>query len=207
MNSESADIRIANQSYIAELYGFKDIMFDRYAGDNDTRLSWNEKIYLRPGTNELVLPVANVISFFTATNTQSAPKRLRDKRKYKDLCNSLLSFLEIQDVSGDDDYLTFYRDGEPITVGDFNKPDLDEKSGIYLHRSVARLEKGIPNPKERPVLPKGWTLSLKITLYANDMVKVSEVKNLLATGGVALGFGTYRGVFGKFVVNSFKSTN
>lgn len=203
MKSEHSDTRLKTQHYEVVLDGFKDIMFDRYAGDNDTRLTWQEKIYLKPETNILVLPIANVLSFFTATNTQSAPKRLRDKRKYKDLCNALQSFLEITGDDGDVDCLTFYRDGKPITVGDFDQPDKDTESGLYLHRAVARLDKGIPNPKERPTLPKGWQLRFTVTLYQNSAVKISEIKNLLTEGGIAIGFGTYRGVYGKFMVSEF----
>ena len=204
MKSSTADTRLQTQNYDVRLEGFKDIMFDRYAGDNDTRLTWQEKIYLRPGTNELVLPVTNILSFFTATNTQSAPKRLRDTRKYKVLCNALQSFLEISNKDGDQDYLTFYRDDKPIIVGDFDKIDGDTKSGIYLHRSVARLDKGIPNPKERPTLKRGWQLHFTATLFQNKSIKISEVKNLLMEGGVAIGLGTYRGVFGKFFVDKFE---
>ena len=203
MKSEHSDTRLKTQHYSVVLDGFKDIMFDRYAGDNDTRLTWQEKIYLKPETNILVLPIANVLSFFTATNTQSAPKRLRDKRKYKDLCNALQSFLEITGDDGDVDYLTFYRDGKPITVGDFDQTDKDTESRLYLHRAVARLDKGIPNPKERPTLPKGWQLRFIVTLYQNSAVKISEIKNLLTEGGIAIGFGTYRGVYGKFMVSEF----
>ena len=154
--SFKTDTRLQNVRVEVVLEGFKDIMFDRYAGDNDTRLSWQEKIYLKPGTNILALPIANILSFFTATNTQSAPKRLRDKRKYKDLCNALQSFLEITGDDGDVDYLAFYRDGEPITVGNFGSLDKDEQSGLYLHRAVARLvsDRLSPEPRRAPE-PRG----------------------------------------------------
>lgn len=203
MNNFQADTRLQSVSAYVTVLGIKDIMFDRYAGDNDTKISWQEKIYLKPGTSTLALPIANMYSFYTATNTQSAPKRLRDKRKYKDLCNSLQSYLEISALDDDPNYIEFLRDDEPIEVGDFDKIDGDTKSGIYLHQSVARLEKGIPNPKERPTLPAGWSLKFKLTLHQNDSLKMSEVKNLLIEGGIAIGFGTYRGVFGKFVVTEF----
>jgi len=133
------------------LCGLKDIMFDRYAGDNNTKLDVGQKLYLQPtASGELPiigLPTANIMSFLSAHNTNSAPKRLRDKRKYKDIANAILSFVDISDT-----FLPLMRDGEPIRFGGFVE-DRDEVSGAYVHRSVARLDKGIPNPKVRPVIP------------------------------------------------------
>lgn len=178
-------------------------MFDRYAGDNDTKLAWHEKIYLVPGTNILCLPAMNINSFFTAHNTPSAPKRLRDKRKYKDICNAISSFVMFEGPEKDPEYIPFLRDGKLITVGEFGD-DLDEESGLFLHRSVARLDKGIPNPKERPTLPLDWWLEFKITIFKNNAIKEAEIRNLLIEGGLAIGLGTYRGTFGKFVLESWK---
>jgi hypothetical protein len=178
-------------------------MFDRYAGDNDTRLTWQEKIYLMPGTNVLCLPALNINSFFTAHNTPSAPKRLRDKRKYKDICNAIQSFTLIEAVDGGQ-YIPFTRNGEPIEVGDFGESE-EPKSGLYLHRSVARLDKGIPNPKERPTLPCPWSLTFILRILPNNAIKEAEIRNLLIEGGLAIGLGTYRGQFGKFMVEDWKN--
>lgn len=193
-----SDTRLQLVSRRVRVVGLRPIMFDRYAGDNNTRLAWHEKIYLKPGTDVLALPTSNINSFFTAHNTNSAPKRLRDKRKYKDLCNALQSFLMVTAPDGGE-YVPFLRDDKPITVGTFGDAR-DEQSGIELHRAVARLDKGIPNPKERPLLPLPWSLEFVIQIIPNSEVKEAEVKNLLIEGGLAIGFGTYRGVFGKFDV-------
>ena len=131
------------------LCGMKDIMFDRYAGDNMTQLEPHQKMYLQPGDELPVIgiPAANITSFLSAHNTNSAPKRLRDKRQYKDIANACLSFLDIEET-----FIPILRNGEPVRFGGF-KNDRDEVSGAYIHRSVARLDKGIPNPKVRPVIP------------------------------------------------------
>jgi len=130
----------------------------------------------------------------SAHNTNSAPKRLRDKRKYKDIANAILSFVDISDT-----FLPLMRDGEPIRFGGFIE-DRDEVSGAYVHRSVARLDKGIPNPKVRPVIPTPWYIEFNLTLFPNDEIKEQEILNLFEEGGRALGLGTFRGVFGKFRV-------
>lgn len=178
------------------LEGTKDVMFDRYAGDNSTRLSPEQKLYLSRGAETPVIgiPAENIISFLSAHNTNSAPKRLRDKRKYKDIANAILSFMDVREQ-----FIPFLRDGKPIIFGTL-VDDHDETSGVYIHRSVARLDKGIPNPKVRPVLPLPWSLQFHLTLTPNAEIKEQEIYNLIVEGGRAIGIGTYRGFYGKFVV-------
>lgn len=197
-----SDTRLKTIRRRVAIRGMTPLMFDRYAGDNTTRLEWHQKIYLRSGTSNLCLPTLNLVSFFTAHNTNSAPKRLRDKRVYKSICNAILSFVSISDADGNPDNILIKREGKPIEVGTFGEAN-DKKSGIYLHRAVARLDKGIPNPKERPVLPLPWALEFDLTIYPNKEIKEQEIKNLLAEGGMAIGLGTFRGVFGKFEVESW----
>ena len=181
-----------------KLCGLTDIMFDRYAGDNKTKLEPWQKLYFKPGDTSLIgLPALNILSFLTAHNTNSAPKRLRDKRQYKDICNAILSFVSINPS-----FIPLLRDEKPIKFGKF-VDDVDKESGIYIHRAVARLDKGIPNPKERPVLPTPWELRFDLVIFPNKEIKEQEIMNLVEEGGRALGLGTFRGVFGKFYIDQW----
>ena len=181
------------------LKGTRDLMFDRYAGDNNTKLEPHQKLYFHPAHGKKIgIPSLNLMSFLSAHNTNSAPKRLRDARKYKTIANACLSFIDI-----DPQWIPLLRDGKPIEFGEFDG-DLDEKSGVYIHRSVARLEKGIPNPKVRPVVPLPWSLEFTMTISANKEITEQEIVNLLDEGGRAIGLGTFRGVFGKFIVEKFE---
>jgi hypothetical protein len=74
---------------------------------------------------------------------------------------------------------------------------------LYLHRSVARLDKGIPNPKERPTLPTPWEIEFTLQILPNQEIKEQEIKNLFEEGGLAIGLGTFRGVYGKFAVRTW----
>jgi hypothetical protein len=197
--SIASDTRLEVVKRTVTVKGITPIMFDRYAGDNNTKLEWSQKIYTVPGTSILSLPTSNIVSFLSAHNTNSAPKRLRDARQFKKICNACLSFTMIEALEGDTQYIPFLRKGEPIRVGNFGD-EKDELSGIYLDRRVARLDKGIPNPKERPVLPLPWSLSFYLTILPNKEIKEQEIQNLFIEGGIAIGFGTFRGVFGKFEV-------
>lgn len=197
--SIKSDTRLEVTKRIVTLKGLTPIMFDRYAGDNNTKLEWNQKIYTIPGTSTLCLPTANIVSFLSAHNTNSAPKRLRDARQFKKICNACLSFVMIEALGGDSQYIPFLRNGEPINVGKFGD-DREPESGLYLDRRVARLDKGIPNPKERPVLPLPWGMQFQLTILPNKEIKEQEIQNLFVEGGIAIGLGTFRGVFGKFEV-------
>jgi hypothetical protein len=180
------------------LEGLTSIMFDRYPGNNNINLPWHEKLYLAPGTNVVSLPVININSFFTALNSMSAPKRLLPSKAYKNVCNACMSFLQIRSLkSGHPDHVPFQRNGKDIVVGSFNSEE-DPKSGVYLARHVARLKDGIPNPKERPVLSTPWSLVFQLSLIDNTEITLPDVKNLLKNGGETIGFGTFRGYYGKF---------
>jgi len=181
-----------------KLRGLTDIMFDRYPGDNDTRLEPHQKLYLEPGGSRVIgLPSLNIMSFLSAHNTNSAPKRLRDKRKYKDIANAMLSFVSIREQ-----FIPLMRNDKPIKLGKFDG-DKDAVSGCYVHRSVARLDKGIPNPKVRPVVPLDWGLDFTMDIFPNREIKEQDILNLIEEGGRAIGLGTFRGVFGKFRIEEW----
>lgn len=202
--SRQSDTRIEAIQRRVLLVGRMPIMFDRYAGDNKTQLLWNQKIYLRPGSDILCLPTSNIVSFLSAHNTNSAPKRLRDARQYKAIANAALSFVLIEGPAGNgEQYIPLLRNGKPIQVGKFDE-ERDPLSGLYLDRRVARLDKGIPNPKERPVLPMPWELEFRLTVLPNKEIKEQEIRNLFEEGGVAIGLGTFRGLFGKFKIAAWE---
>jgi hypothetical protein len=52
----------------------------------------------------------------------------------------------------------------------------------------------------RPVLPTPWELAFELLFIQNEEVQEETVQNLLVRSGAAIGLGTYRGVYGKFVV-------
>lgn len=174
------------------LRGLTDIMFDRYPGDNDTKLEPWQKLYLGGEDGRTIcLPSANIMSFLSAQNTDSAPKRLLDSRKYKAFALACGSFVTI-----DPRMIPFVRDGQPIRFGKL-VDETDPESGVYILRHVARLEKGIPNPKVRPVLPRPWELRFSLTLFPNKQLQEQQLLNTFTEGLLCLGLGTFRGQYGK----------
>ncbi len=181
------------------LTGTTDIMFDRYSGDNKTVLEPWQRLYLQPGGRQICLPALNIISFMSAENTDSAPKLLMDSRTYKKFCQGFLSYTSISPQ-----WIPFKRNGNPILLGQ-KLDEVDPESGVYIHRTVARLAKGIPNPKVRPVLPAPWSLEFELKMFPNSAIQEQQIKNIMSQGGRALGLGTFRKVFGKFEVTSWDS--
>jgi len=177
---------------LVRLQGITAVMFDRYAGDNDTKLEPMQKLYLDEERN-ICLPAANIHSFLSAKNTVSAPRRLRGKKGLS-IANSCLSFTIIEPMM-----IPFLKDNQPIKFGKFDG-DKDALSGCYIDRRVARLKDGVPNPKVRPVLPLPWELEFQLTILPNTEIQEVQIRNLIQEGGYAIGIGTYRGVFGKFKI-------
>ncbi|MHC4621594.1 MAG: hypothetical protein ACYTEQ_27955 [Planctomycetota bacterium] len=174
------------------LKGICPIMFDRYAGDNNTDLKPEEKMYLTI-KGELVLPMANIMSFLCAINTESAAKRFHAPKEYKRIAQNILSFTAIEQAE-----IPITKNGKPVKWEGWGK------NGITLHKSVARLPKGIPNPKERPVLDAPWEMEFNITIWESPALKEGKVKAMFTDGGLAIGLGTFRGVYGKFKVTEWK---
>ncbi len=200
--TKSLDVKIARTVELVSrrvtLVGLTDIMFDRYPGDNNTQLEAHQKLYFAPGNTRVIgIPALNIMSFLSAHNTNSAPKRLRDKRKFKDIANAMLSFVSIRET-----FIPLMRKGKPIVFGKFDG-DVDKLSGCYVHRAVARLDKGIPNPKVRPVIPLEWEINFTMDIFPNREIKEQDILNLVEEGGRAVGLGTFRGVYGKFFVGAW----
>jgi hypothetical protein len=57
------------------LRGRTDIMFDRYAGDNNTKLETHQKLYLSPDGSQVIgIPSVNLMSLLSAHNvTERVP--------------------------------------------------------------------------------------------------------------------------------------
>jgi len=173
------------------LAGLRPIMFDRYPGSNEEQLPPEQKVYLSED-GKLVFPAVNISSFLSSQNTESAPQRVCGK-KWKAVAKAALSFVDISPIE-----VPFVRNGKPLTL---------ENAGLKVDFRVARMKKGqlaIPNPKQRPVLGLPWELSFELTLFPNPDLTENILRKLFEDGGIAIGFGTYRGVYGKFAVSKWQ---
>lgn len=161
------------------------LMVDPYAGDNNTTLPLEQRMYL--DGKIMVLPAANLMSFLTAENTKSAPKVIYGK-KSPDILRGFATYVMISPM------LIPLLDGDkPIPFGGFG-------GKLTVDKRVARLPKGIPNPKERVVI--GLPLAVEFDLFyePNKQATENQLRETFDKGGMLVGLGTYRPVYGQFKV-------
>lgn len=174
----------------ATLRGIRPILFDRYPGDNQTVSKTRDKLYVN-ARMQCCIPTLNLYSLLSASNTPSVPKRFYGKLA----ANTALGVLAFASIESDDP-------DDPN-----NCPIMDESGTIYTIDDprilevahVARLAKGIPNPKLRPMIPTGWSIRLVIELIENKFVSLATFKQMVEQGGI-LGLGTFRPIFGRYTV-------
>lgn len=176
----------------AKMEGTAEVIFDRYAGDNTTKLAPEQKMYLSKD-RVVSLPHLNIMSLLTAVNTESAPKILFDPRKYRGIASAVLSSVIVSPP-----LIPFTRNGKPIVFGEFDADGVDPLSGVRVVYHVARLPKGIPNPKVRPMLGLPWALEFDLTILPHPDISLEIIERLFVEGGYRIGIGTHRKMFGKF---------
>jgi hypothetical protein len=173
------------------LSGLTPILFDRYPGNNKEQLDVMDKIY-RDG-DVMVLPTTNILSFLSAINTESAPQRVIG-RGYKKVCKAAQSFVTMNPY-----LIPFVREGKALKVNE---------AGLKVHHGVARVHgpsgMAIPNPKERPMLECPWELHFDLSLLETPDLNEKLLRDLFEKGGIAIGFGTFRGAFGKFYIKKWE---
>lgn len=172
------------------LRGLRPLMFDRYAGDNKTQLPTPEKMYLFGEDNGLMLPSANILSLLAAENTKSVCRQFFG-RNGKTVALGIMSYSTIEPFE-----IPICDNDGPICFTGFNEQ-------VYVHNSVARLAKGVPNPKERPVLALPWYLDFDVYYVTNEFCTEANLRQAFDMGGT-LGLGTYRPVYGRYVLDRWE---
>lgn len=176
-------------SILCKLIGVRPLMFDRYAGDNSTQLPVAEKMYL-DAERRLTLPAVNLFSMLCAENTKSVCRQFFGKNG-KTIGLGMASYVTINPFE-----IPICDDNGPITFSGFNEQ-------VYEHRTVARLAKGVPNPKQRPVVATPWNLQFTMEYIENKYCSLENLRQALTMGGM-LGVGTFRPFFGRYEVEQFK---
>ena len=147
-------------------------MFDRYAGDNSTQLPVHEKLYL-DDQRRLTLPAVNLFSMLCAENTKSVCRQFFGKNG-KTIGLGMASYVTITPFE-----IPICDEKGQITFKGFNQQ-------VYEHRTVARLAKGVPNPKQRPVVAMPWNLQFTMNYIENKYCSLENLRQALTMGGVTL---------------------
>lgn len=171
------------------LKGLRPLMFDRYAGDNNTKLPPQEKMYL-DNQGHLTFPAVNLYSLLCAENTKSVTRQFFGK-------NGKTIGLGISSYTTIEPYIILIEDETgPVRFTGFNQQ-------VYLHNAVARLAKGVPNPKERPTLALPWMLRFEVGYIQNTYCTLENLRQAFTMGGT-LGLGTFRPFFGRYELTQFE---
>jgi hypothetical protein len=177
-----------------KLVGLSPIMFDRYIGMTGQEVAPEQKFYLAQDEKTITLPSVNISSFLSADLTESATKRVMG-RKWRGVAKAALSYVNITPVE-----IPFTRDGVTLTLDNAN---------YTIDKRVARVKKSggliVPSEKVRPVLGNPWELSFNIELFENAELNEPTLRRIFEEGGISIGLGTFRGVFGKFSVASWET--
>ena len=171
-----------------QLSGLRPMMFDRYAGDNNTQLPSAEKMYLVDG-RRLIVPAVNLYSMLCAENTKSVCRQFFGKNG-KTIALGIASYTTVEPFD-----IPILSKGQPVEFQGWN-------AQIQLHNSVARVKGGIPNPKTRPVLSLPWDLRFVMTYQENKYCTLENLRQALTMGGT-LGLGTFRPFFGRYELTAF----
>lgn len=172
------------------LTGVKPLLFDRYMGSNDAKPEPIEKVYWTQD-GEACLPTLNLYSSLTAENTKSVAKMFYG-RNAKKVGMAVNSFLYIPETE-----LTLKREGKPFHIDNF-----DKQFEVVEH--VARLDKGIPNPKVRPMLRAPWTTEFSFEFTSSPDCSWEVMVKMFQQAGI-IGLGTYRPIFGTYRVQVVES--
>ena len=88
----------------------------------------------------------------------------------------------------------------------------DEKARLYVDYSIPRVKSGpnsvVTNPnKQRPTRRRPWAVKFNMTVIElpNSTVDCNMVRDYLVRGGMLIGIGTHRPMFGRFFVDKFEA--
>lgn len=171
-----------------QITGLRPMMFDRYAGDNSTQLPTAEKMYL-DRQQRLTMPAINILSLLAAENTKSVCRQFFGKQG-RTIALGISSYCNITPFD-----IFIEDDKGPIVYIGWN-------GQISIHKAVARLAKGVPNPKERPLLALPWYLNFVIEYQENKYCTLENLRQAMVMGGT-LGLGTFRPYFGRYEITNF----
>ncbi len=170
------------------LEGLRPLMFDRYAGDNNTQLPTADRMYL-DATQQLIIPALNVFSLLAAENTKSVCRQFFGKQG-KTIALGISSYTTIEPFE-----IPLQDDTGPIRFVGWNDQ-------ISVHTAVARLKNGIPNPKSRPVVALPWHIDFAVQYTENRHCSFENLRQAFDWGGT-LGLGTFRPYFGRYELREF----
>jgi hypothetical protein len=179
----------------AVLRGLAPLMFDRFFDHSSEDRPPEQKLYLQDG--RLVMPAANLVALLTNDKPPGAIK-MTEKKKAGDYLPYVKGHVHLSELH----FPILDGDGAPIKFTDFTDPR------FYIDRSAPRVIKGSLSikqpPKARPVLKLPWSIQIGLNLieteFSQGKITPDKLYSWFVLGGLVIGLGTYRPLFGRFEV-------
>jgi hypothetical protein len=136
------------------------------------------------------MPSINLYSLLCSENGKSVCKQFFG-RNGKNIALGIASYTSIEPFD-----VPILDDKGSITFTEFNEQ-------IHAVHHVARLPKGIPNPKDRPQLELPWRVEFMVSYQENKYCTLENLRQAFAMGGI-LGLGTFRPFYGRYEMTLFE---
>jgi hypothetical protein len=185
---------------MAVLNGMAPILFDKFKDHSSPDLPEDQKLYVADGL--LVLPAANLTSFLVGEYPAGIIKVDKGK-KFAEFTRIVKS------------HLSFGSPAFPILDGQGREIKFDsladrERWGTCLEGGLTKSSGGKiikQEAKPRPFLKLPWKLAISINLFMTDCNKIvtpDVLQDWFIKGGVLVGLGSYRPLYGRFEVDSWE---
>ncbi len=174
------------------LAGTAPIMFDRYPGDNKTKLPDRDKANL--DGDVIVIPALSLYSMLAAENTKSVSKQFG--KASKSVAGDIMAGFRITGFE-----LPLLANNKPVMMPAVLTED--RKQQVYLRSDVARVKGGIPNPKVRPVVNAPWAIKFDFSYLEGDNCSIATLRDAFERAGRFIGLGTFRPMFGQVQVTQW----
>jgi len=182
------------------LSGMADLMEDKFISrEGEQNYPPEQKLYLDK-KNGLVWPAENIFSFFFRTTHPLGCAKKFEKKQAMDFCS-----IGMGHVSVSPSLIPITRNGKQIIFNGFEN-DYDEKAHIRVTNMKGIIRKGtqpVPQIAIRPVIELPWDISFGINIVDNGLIDDTKIYNWLIEGGLKIGLGSFKPLFGRFTVTQF----
>jgi hypothetical protein len=144
----------------------------------------------------LVFPGINIKSFLCSINTMSAVKMFYPTKDYKKVAQMMWGAVIVEE-----EFVPFLREGKKIKFEGWGRNGITK-----VTTDCPRLNNGARSkiPAIRVKLSLPWELRFSLIIIPNEMFKGEDIKRLFDKGGIGVGFGVFRGEYGKFKVKKWE---
>ena len=169
------------------LSGLTPFMADAFRGQEE--IPPEQKLYYGLDKKTLILPASNIVGFLTSKSSHSCLRVFTSNKDWKTRGPEIVGNVYVDPVS-----IPFLSDGKPIKFdGKWNEV-------VYIDERMARPSNTARVMARRPVITLPWTLEFTLTINETEFVTASRIKDWFARGGISVGVGAYRPMFGRFEV-------